>query len=214
MKDDYAGKKAKCPCGVRLTVPLAAKPQTVKKQTPTTRQLGEQPINREKEHGPKMGGTTSPPFSDIQSKLPPQKKKEINKGKIIKFEGRIGRAKFALSFFCFYPLLDIISCIVFGIVLSLIAAIATISNESLFVEFFFYCFVILFVISLVVIRVWLLGLCWQRLHDIDKSGWHFLLIFVPIINFVIAVLIFIRKGTDGPNQYGPPPTQEKASSEQ
>ncbi len=43
-----------------------------------------------------------------------------------------------------------------------------------------------------------------RLNDINKSGWYSLLAFVPIINLLGFVLIFID-GTQGPNKYGADP---------
>lgn len=45
----------------------------------------------------------------------------------------------------------------------------------------------------------------KRLHDLDKVGWFYLAILVPIVNLVlIGVLLFV-KGTDGDNQFGPDP---------
>jgi uncharacterized membrane protein YhaH (DUF805 family) len=45
----------------------------------------------------------------------------------------------------------------------------------------------------------------RRLHDLDKSGWWFLLIFIPIIGWIILIYWYIQPGTPGENQYGPPP---------
>jgi uncharacterized membrane protein YhaH (DUF805 family) len=50
----------------------------------------------------------------------------------------------------------------------------------------------------------------RRLHDVDKSGWFFLLAFVPLVNFYILYLTII-KGTDGPNRFGPDPLGSDAS---
>ena len=44
----------------------------------------------------------------------------------------------------------------------------------------------------------------RRLHDCDRSGWWFLLGFVPIANILLLVWL-CTKGTTGPNQYGPDP---------
>lgn len=52
----------------------------------------------------------------------------------------------------------------------------------------------------------------RRLHDLDKSGWWYLLLvvlyFIPLVN-LIAVIVFIvfmcRRGTVGPNRFGPDP---------
>jgi uncharacterized membrane protein YhaH (DUF805 family) len=49
----------------------------------------------------------------------------------------------------------------------------------------------------------------QRLHDIDKSGWWWLLNFVPIANLYLVILVLFIPGTPGPNRFGlkTPPTQ-------
>lgn len=47
-------------------------------------------------------------------------------------------------------------------------------------------------------------LCIRRLHDLNASGWYVLLTFAPFGQLLILWLMF-KKGTDGPNKYGPPP---------
>lgn len=48
----------------------------------------------------------------------------------------------------------------------------------------------------------------RRLHDIDKSGFWYLLIFVPIIGWIWLLIFFLQEGTYGPNKYGPDPKEE------
>jgi uncharacterized membrane protein YhaH (DUF805 family) len=45
----------------------------------------------------------------------------------------------------------------------------------------------------------------RRLHDQDKSGWWFLIGFVPIIGGIWLLILYLTDGTPGPNQYGPDP---------
>lgn len=45
----------------------------------------------------------------------------------------------------------------------------------------------------------------RRLHDIDRTGWWLLLIFLPIIGAIILIIWFCMRGTDGPNRFGPDP---------
>lgn len=45
----------------------------------------------------------------------------------------------------------------------------------------------------------------RRMHDIDKSGWYVLIALIPIVGILIALFLDCRKGTDGPNKYGPDP---------
>lgn len=48
----------------------------------------------------------------------------------------------------------------------------------------------------------------RRLHDLDKSGWWMLLLFVPLVNILFYIYILFFKGTEGPNQYGEDPLQQ------
>ena len=44
----------------------------------------------------------------------------------------------------------------------------------------------------------------RRLHDTNRSGWWFLLAFVPLLNLVLLVFMFLD-GTAGDNDYGRDP---------
>ena len=44
----------------------------------------------------------------------------------------------------------------------------------------------------------------RRLHDIDKSGWMFLLVIIPIVNIVLLVFLCFD-GTHGDNRFGEDP---------
>lgn len=50
----------------------------------------------------------------------------------------------------------------------------------------------------------LFSLIMRRLHDLNTSAWWLLIVFVPFGVLLFFVLPF-KKGTDGPNKYGPPP---------
>ena len=45
----------------------------------------------------------------------------------------------------------------------------------------------------------------RRLHDINKSGWWLLLLFVILIGWIILIMWAIKQGDRGPNRYGPDP---------
>ena len=45
----------------------------------------------------------------------------------------------------------------------------------------------------------------RRLHDLDLSAFFILLSFVPVVSFFFALYIIFKKGTEGPNSYGPDP---------
>lgn len=45
----------------------------------------------------------------------------------------------------------------------------------------------------------------RRLHDVNASGWLLLLMFVPLVNLVLAIFLLFVPGTQGPNNYGARP---------
>lgn len=45
----------------------------------------------------------------------------------------------------------------------------------------------------------------RRLHDIDKSGWWYLLILIPVLGYLIVIFFCIQRGVEGPNRFGPDP---------
>lgn len=46
----------------------------------------------------------------------------------------------------------------------------------------------------------------RRLHDTNRSGWWFLLIFIPFIGPLWLLVLYIIEGTHGDNKYGHDPT--------
>ena len=52
----------------------------------------------------------------------------------------------------------------------------------------------------------------RRLHDINRTGWWLLLLFVPVIGWIVLIVWAIKRGDKGPNKYGPDPRQ--ATSQQ
>jgi uncharacterized membrane protein YhaH (DUF805 family) len=45
----------------------------------------------------------------------------------------------------------------------------------------------------------------RRLHDIDKSGWWFLLVFIPLVGVIIILVWAATKGTEASNRFGSDP---------
>lgn len=42
----------------------------------------------------------------------------------------------------------------------------------------------------------------RRLHDGDRSGWWWWLWMIPVVGWIILLIWMIKKGTDGPNEFG------------
>ena len=49
----------------------------------------------------------------------------------------------------------------------------------------------------------------RRLHDIDRTGWWFLIAFT-IIGALVLFIWACMRGTPGPNRYGPDPLAGEA----
>jgi uncharacterized membrane protein YhaH (DUF805 family) len=43
----------------------------------------------------------------------------------------------------------------------------------------------------------------RRLHDIGRSGWMQLILFIPIIGFIWLIVLFATKSSTEDNKYGP-----------
>lgn len=44
----------------------------------------------------------------------------------------------------------------------------------------------------------------RRLHDTNRRGWWILLGLIPIIGWIILIIWYVSRGTEGDNNYGPP----------
>lgn len=44
----------------------------------------------------------------------------------------------------------------------------------------------------------------RRCHDFNGSGWLMLLVLIPIVNFVLFLYLWLKRGDEGPNNYAPP----------
>lgn len=45
----------------------------------------------------------------------------------------------------------------------------------------------------------------RRLHDVGKSGWWYLIIFVPIIGVIWLLVLLVTDSMPGENKWGPSP---------
>ncbi len=45
----------------------------------------------------------------------------------------------------------------------------------------------------------------RRLHDLGKPGSHYWLLFVPLYNIYLGLVLFFTPGAPGVNSYGPAP---------
>ena len=62
-----------------------------------------------------------------------------------------------------------------------------------------------FLYLLYVLAVFIPGLAVgvRRLHDVNKSGWWFLISLIPIIGVIWVIILFCTDSKQGENNYGP-----------
>jgi len=48
----------------------------------------------------------------------------------------------------------------------------------------------------------------RRLHDLGKSGWNLLFVFIPLVGFILLLVWCCTDGEGVPNAYGPVPTNQ------
>jgi len=64
-------------------------------------------------------------------------------------------------------------------------------------------FIGLYFIYIIAIIIPSLAVAVRRLHDINKSGWFYLVGLIPIIGGIWLIVLLATEGDRGPNQYGP-----------
>ena len=52
----------------------------------------------------------------------------------------------------------------------------------------------------------------RRLHDTDRSGWWYLLVFLPIVGWIVLLVFDCLDSTPGDNRFGPNPKGAAAAA--
>ncbi len=97
-----------------------------------------------------------------------------------RFDGRIGR----LQYFGYG--------IIWALVIFLVTVLAGGSRGALG----------LYIVLMLVFFVGTVSYGVRRLHDLGRTGWWYLLAFVPYANVVLGVVLLLVPGSQGPNAYG------------
>ncbi|NLS18710.1 DUF805 domain-containing protein [Rhizobium sp. P40RR-XXII] len=118
------------------------------------------------------------------------------------FEGRINRQKMWFAVF-----IHIIAAAVVGLVFTLLWSVipGSISEDGTYhVEGAVAIPYIVLSLAYIIFSVWSgLAVAVKRLHDRNKSGWFFLIQFVPLIGSIwYLVEVLLLKGTTGTNRFG------------
>lgn len=118
---------------------------------------------------------------------------DVIKNHYIDFEGRARRKQYWM-----YTLYNFI--INFGIILiAVILFLATKADAIISIAS-----IIIRIIGLALLLP-SLGLTVRRLHDIGKSPWWILIIFIPLVGSIIYLVFLCTDSERGTNEYGPNP---------
>lgn len=49
-----------------------------------------------------------------------------------------------------------------------------------------------------------LAVTFRRIHDIGRSAWSLLFVFIPLVGVILLIYWFCRKSDEAENAYGPP----------
>lgn len=118
--------------------------------------------------------------------------------KIISFQGRIGRMRYLAYSLGFSLLMNLVMTPFVGFS-AMMGGMAG-SPESMGT-------LSIIVLALITIVSLVIGVMFvkRRLNDLNRSGWWMLLFIVPVVNLLLIIYLLFFPGTDGANNYGPPP---------
>ena len=117
------------------------------------------------------------------------------KNRYAQFDGRASRSEF-WYFALFYFIADIIVAVVDAFVLNpMMGVTPDQAAQGGFLQ-------MIFALALIIPSI-ALGI--RRLHDTGKSGWWYLLVFIPVIGWLALLYFYVLDSQPGTNQYGENP---------
>ncbi|SFU73166.1 Uncharacterized membrane protein YhaH, DUF805 family [Pseudoduganella namucuonensis] len=114
--------------------------------------------------------------------------------RVFAWKGRLGRLRY-LSYLCCAYLLSMVVLGLAGAALSVARRLPDPASWEMLLSIVFY------------IPVLGLSLAWakRRFNDVNRSGWLVLLLVIPVVNFFVGLYLAFAGGSEGANDYGPPP---------
>ncbi|MDR0275100.1 MAG: DUF805 domain-containing protein [Burkholderiaceae bacterium] len=110
---------------------------------------------------------------------------DVLKNKYAKFDGRAGRPEY-----WFFVLCNVIVVVVLDILIP-VKLVGLLASALLLI------YGLATLVPAIAVGV-------RRLHDIDRSGWWMLIVFVPLIGGIVLLVFAVLPGTQGNNRFGPP----------
>ena len=120
--------------------------------------------------------------------------------KYFSIEGRASRSEF----WWFYLAMTLGTIVCVSVLTALVTAM-TISNEHTMV---YVMIILLFALALLALVVPSITASVRRLHDTGRSGWWYLINFVPYIGGIVLIVFLALPSDPNENEYGAPEEQQ------
>ena len=133
--------------------------------------------------------STAPPYTPPKSTVADMAR-GYSELKVFSAKGRIGRVRY-LGWSMGFTMLAMV------VLFAAIAVAGAIGGQGLAMTLYFIGIIPMTVVSALFVI--------QRLHDLDKTGWWFLLMLIPLVGLFFALYVVFAPGTSGANRYGNPP---------
>ncbi|WP_203257838.1 DUF805 domain-containing protein [Hyunsoonleella ulvae] len=114
------------------------------------------------------------------------------------FQGRARRQEYWM-----FTLINIL--IIFGV--ALLSGLFVGNDDTAFIP------MILIGVYFLAILIPSIAVTVRRLHDTGKSGWYYLLSFIPYVGGIIMLVFTVQNGDVGTNKYGPDPKNPEIDNE-
>ena len=113
------------------------------------------------------------------------------------FKGRARRSEY--WYFQLFNLIILLSSLIIGAVIGSLFDNTFGGVVAAYIVFAIYTLLTIIPAFAVIVR---------RLHDVDKSGWFYFIILIPLIGSIWLLVLFFTEGTIGTNQYGSDPKSQ------
>ena len=126
------------------------------------------------------------------------------------FEGRASRSEFWWFFLWFFIITVVPYILIMSTVVGMVGfgdlengtAPAFLGGAAIL--FIPVMFVWIFLVYWIGLAIFCTGM--RRLHDTNRSAWWYFIAFVPF-GFIVLIVFYCQRGTDGPNRFGEDPLQ-------
>lgn len=115
------------------------------------------------------------------------------------WSGRLGRLRYLAYLTC----ISLLTMIAVGILGGVLGAMQVVRGNAGGIDMLTVGLMILYIPMF----VYSFALARRRFNDTGRSGWLCLLMLVPLVNVLVSLYLVFAPGTDGPNEYGLPPSK-------